>query len=847
MDLVTRFLPDRKARTQWTCLLLALVTVAAYWPVRHHDFINFDDPMYVYDNAQVQQGLTWDGIVWAFTSDHAMNWHPVTWLSHMLDCQLFGVDAGAHHLVSVLFHATCTVLLFLVLTQLTNAPRRSALVAALFGLHPVHIESVAWIAERKDVLSAMFWLLTLWAYLHYVKRQTKAWYGLTLLLFALGLMSKPMVVTLPFVLLLLDYWPLRRWTWPTTARQLPTETAAGSGLRHSELSPLTPSLSPSDGERVSAGRVRGISSGPSQFHTSGVLSLRSLWQLVVEKWPFFALSAVLCVITYLMQRESAVIPVARISIPERVFNALVSYAAYVGKLLWPAKLSVFYPYPATQPIWEVLGAALLLVGVSILVIQRRRSSPCLLVGWCWFLGTLVPVIGLVQVGRQALADRYFYIPSIGLLMMVVWSLAAFAAGKHPRRLAVQAAALVILCAAFAATRWNLVFWQDSRSLWERALQVTTNNHVAHMNLGTYWASRNKPDQANEHFRQLLRLEPDHPEVHFNLANALARQGQISPAISAYTEALRLFPDYFNAHLNFGNLLLAQGRPADAQLQYEAALRVKPAHAGVHNNLGNALSKQGNLPEAIRHYSEALRLQPSYAEAHVNMGTTLAEQGKTKEALTHFAQALALDRTEPKTYNELGATLASEGRIPEAVECYYEALRLRPAYADAHLNLGFALVMLGHLDQAITHYHEAIRLNPADAKTYNNLGYALLQKTQTAAAAAAYEKALQLQPDLAPALNSLAWIMAAAPDVSLRGGAKAVRLAERACDLTRSQEPVFLKTLAAALAESSRFEEAAATAQKAQALAQRAGQASLSAELSEQIRLYQARQPFRTAR
>ena len=636
-------LPAQDTRSRWlVAAALALATFLLYLPVGRHDFINFDDHLYVYDNDQVKPGLSWAGVAWAFTTGHAFNWHPVTWLSHMLDCQLFGQNAGAHHLVNLLFHAANTVLLLLVLARWTGAPGRSALVAALFALHPLHVESVAWIAERKDVLSTLFGLLTLWAYGRYMERPARSWYWGSLVFFTLGLMSKPMLVTLPFVLLLLDYWPLRRWTWPTTAHQLPAETAAGSGLRHSDLSPLTPALSPSDGERVSAGRVRGILSDSDKFHRSGVLSLRSRWQLVIEKWPFFALSAASCLVTFLIQKQSAVISVEKLPLALRITNALVAYGRYLGKTFWPADLTIFYPYPAAWPLWQVATAVLVLALISLLAWRMAASHPYLLVGWLWYLGTLVPVIGIVQVGSQSLADRYTYIPLIGIFIMVTWGTADLAARwRHGGRVA-TALGIVVLAACAVLTWKQLQFWRDSATLFRHGLEVTSNNAVAHNNLGDALAAAGKTDEALRHYQEAIRIRPALGAAHNNVGTIWLAQGKYDAAAKCFATAVELQPRNAEAHNNLGLALASQGKLDAARASYLAALRVAPHYAQAHSNLGAVLLQLGQLDEAVAHFRAAVRANPSLAEAHYNLAIALAKQGRMPEALASQAEAIRLN-------------------------------------------------------------------------------------------------------------------------------------------------------------------------------------------------------------
>jgi Flp pilus assembly protein TadD len=601
------------------CLLLVAAVLAVYWQVWSYDFINLDDPLYVTNNRNVQAGLSRESVVWAFTTTHAANWHPLTWLSHMLDCQLYGLNPKGHHLANVFFHLLNTLLLFLVLQRMTGTLWRSGLVAALFALHPLHVESVAWVAERKDVLSTFFWMLTIWAYSRYVDRPKLARYLLTLLAFTLGLMAKPMLVTLPFVLLLLDYWPLER---------------IQGGQLHTAASAETP-----------------LSSRLSK------LSLQAL-RLIWEKVPFFVLAAASSVVTFLAQKSGEAIGSFDLfPLKIRLANALVSYIRYIGKMIWPQKLAVFYPHPDhILSMWQIVGAGLLLATVSLLVTKAGRRYPYLTVGWLWYLGTLVPVIGLVQVGAQAMADRYTYVPLIGLFIIIAWGGGDVVAKWRYRRIVLTVAIGTLILAVMTCTASQVKHWRNSITLFEHALEVTTDNYVAHNNLG----------------------------------NEMTVQGEFDEAIAHYLEALRIKPHYAGAHNNLAVVLARQGRFDQAILHYSEALRLKADSAETHNNLGVALVQLGKIDAAIAHYIRALELQPNYAEAHNNMGNALAEQGNLDDAVFHFYRALELSSGYPKAHNNLGVALARQGKFDEAISHFNEALRLQPDYTQARVNLEIAM-------------------------------------------------------------------------------------------------------------------------------------------------------------
>jgi Flp pilus assembly protein TadD len=559
--------------------------------VGDHEFINYDDNAYITDNAQVQKGLTSKGIIWAFTTSHTGNWHPLTWISHMLDCELYGLNPEGHHLTNVLFHMANAILLFVVLRWMTGAIWRSGLVAALFALHPLHVESVAWVAERKDVLSTFFWMLTMLAYVHYVNRPGGKRYLLVLVTFALGLMAKPMLVTLPFVLLLLDYWPLNRFQ---------PRAVTGS-----------------------------VENQPLGFWSSGDDKLPIL-KAVMEKTPLFLMSLFSCVVTVMAQQGAGAISTLEIvPFKLRIANGLVSVVAYMGKMIWPQDLAVFYPHPVSDlQIWKPVVAGLFLLilsTVALLVAQRCRY---VLVGWLWYLGTLVPVLGLVQVGEQAMADRYTYVPLIGLFIVVVWGFADLVKGWRSRRWVVSVSAAVMVLALMAGSWLQVAHWKNSVRLFKHALDVTTNNYVAHYTLGNALALQGNLTGSVSHYNKALQIHPNFAEAHNNLGNALALQENLTGAISHYNKALQINPDHAEAHRNLAVGLDRQGRHQEAIQHYAEVLRISPHDAQSHNNLGVALAEQGRLKEAVAHFTEALRIDPHFKEAQRNLDLSLGLMHKS---------------------------------------------------------------------------------------------------------------------------------------------------------------------------------------------------------------------------
>ena len=659
------------------CLFLVVATLATYGDLRNHQFINYDDQLYVTDNSPVQAGLTLKGLSWAFTTMHGGNWHPLTWLSFMVDSQLFGLHPGAFLLTNLLFHIANALLLFLWLLYLTRTWGCSFLVAALFALHPLHVESVAWVAERKDVLSTFFWLLTMWAYVWYAERPGSGRYLLILVCFSLGLMAKPMLVTLPFVLLLLDYWPLGR---------LPLK---GPG-------PAAASPKP----------------GP------GVTLKRLVW----EKSPLLVISALSSVVTFYAQKEGRTISsLQAVPIPHRLANAMVAYVSYLGKMFWPAPLAVLYPLPSNLPMWQGPAAGLALAVLTLWALRQARRHPYLPVGWLWYLGTLLPVIGLVQVGEQAMADRYTYVPFIGLFIMVAYGMADLGARWRVPRLLLPVGAGVVLSALMACTWMQVSYWRDSISLYEHTLKVTRRNPTIHYNLGVALAAQGKRDQAVSHYAEALRLKPDYPEAHNNLGLALAAQGKMDQAVAHYAEALRLKPDYAEAHSNLGVALAAQGKLDQAVAHYAEALRLKPDLAEAHNNLGLALAQQGKMDQAVAHYAEALRLKPDDAEAHNNLGLALAAQGKLDQAVAHYAEALRLKPDYAEAHNNLGVALAQQGKIDGAITRFQKAIQIKPDFSVAYSNLGLAFAKQGNIDKAIIIYQNALKINSNNTMAQKMLG------------------------------------------------------------------------------------------------------------------------------
>ncbi len=557
---------------------LAILILSVYWQVGGFSSVGFDDDLYVYENPHVQKGLTQEGVSWSFTTFHASNWHPVTWISHMADVELFGSNAGWHHRMNVLFHLLNTLLLYLVFWRMTGRLWHSAFVAALFGVHPLHVESVAWIAERKDLLSTLFWILTMGVYLRYVRRPSLRRYLPVAIFFTLGLMCKPMGVTLPFVLLLMDWWPLRRMT----------------PLDSSDFRP---------------------------WHYSLSACSRLAW----EKVPLLGLSAISCFITFLAQsRAGAVRSLDFMPFGLRISNAFVSYVSYLGQMVWPSSLAMFYPHPAsiaTQasiPVWKIMGAALLLCGFSFLIMRQGQRRPYLPVGWLWYVGTLVPVIGLVQVGNQAMADRYTYVPLIGVFIAIAWGISELFSRIRFRRLALGVLGGAVVT-TLSLVAWNQAgYWRNNVTLFSRMLAVTQDNWLAWNNLGLTYDELGQPEKAIDHFREALRIRPGYADAWYNLGVAYGKLGQPEQAIVYFREALRVRPDYTKAWNNLGAAYHELGQAEQAILYYRKALQTKPDYADAWYNLGIAYAECGRLHQAVSCFREALRFKPDFKEAQQNL-------------------------------------------------------------------------------------------------------------------------------------------------------------------------------------------------------------------------------------
>ncbi|MFA5293408.1 MAG: tetratricopeptide repeat protein [Phycisphaerae bacterium] len=629
---------DKTSSKYWfvcICLAMTLVTLAVYWQMCQYDFVNFDDYKYVGENPHVRYGFTREGIKWAFTNfGYAGNWHPLTWLSHILDCQLYGVDPGRQHLTNLFLHIANTLLLFAVFSAMTGTLWQSAFVAALFVLHPMHVESVAWISERKDLLSTLFWLLTMWAYVRYchcvaipaTAKQTpttgvgaKHYYLLTIVFFIFGLLSKPMLVTLPFVLLLLDYWPLERF------------------------------------------------------------GKRSVYNLILEKIPLFVLSAVSSVITVFVQK---IITVDRLPFNLRIANAFISYVRYIGKMIWPCGLTFFYPYPGLKiSFFYVATSAVLLLAVTVLIIRFAGKHRYIVTGWLWYLGTLFPVIGLVQVGGQAMADRYSYIPLTGLFIIIAFGLPELL-GKLPhRKIVLWISSLIILSVLAVCAYFQQQYWKNTAVLCQHAIKVTKNNYLAHSCMAEYFLNQKMFDDAIMESRKSLEIKPEGPEALNVIGVILSQQGKSEEAIEYFAKALQIKPDFAATHDNMGHALLLQGNLDEAAVHFAESLRLDPDAALPHYHLGQVLSQRGKITDAVIHFEKAIRLKPYWFEPMNDLAWILSVNKDA--AIRNPVRAVGLARRaceltnyeNPGILDTLAAAYASAGNFSMAIETSMNALKL----------------------------------------------------------------------------------------------------------------------------------------------------------------------------
>ncbi len=629
----------KKSSSFFAALVITVATLAVYWQLHEYSFVSYDDPKYVAENDRVQDGLTAKNAEWALTAVVAANWHPLTLLSHMTDCHIYGLSPGNHHLTNLIFHILNSLLLFIIFSRMTTDLWKSFFLSALFALHPLHVESVAWISERKDVLNTFFWFLAIISYIKYCERPGAIRFIPVFIFYFLGLMSKPMIVTLPFVLLLLDFWPLGRM------------------------------------------KIFDRKDG-NQIYNSIVL----IKPLFMEKLPLFLLSGAVSVVTLFAQRsQDAVASLKAFPLYIRIANAFISYVNYCVNLAWPFDLSVLYPHPGKFMFLEAASAFTLIAAITFMVFRFAGNKPYLAVGWLWYIGTLVPVIGLVQVGAQAMADRYTYVPIVGIFIIMAWGISDILADWKYKAVGIRIIGVTFLLILFGITWQQIAYWKDSKTLFSHALEVTENNAIAHNNLGSVFGKKGQLRKAREHYTKAIQMNSDYVSAIHNLGLVSFRMGHLNEAIDMYTEALRIDPEYEKAHYD----------------------------------IGIALQKKCRTGEAGRHYSEALKIDPEYAEAHINLGIILAEDQKLMEAANHFIAALKIKNDMPRAYLNLGNVLFAIDKTDMAIAHYQKAAEINPNYTTAYIGLGKAFTKKGDIWKAINSFEKALKMDPNNFEAKDN--------------------------------------------------------------------------------------------------------------------------------
>jgi tetratricopeptide (TPR) repeat protein len=623
---------------------LILAILVAYLQIGSLDFIDFDDPIYITENRMVKKGLTIDGLIWAIKTFHGSNWHPLAWLSHMLDSQLYGLEPLGHHWTSLQLHIANTLLLFFILQKITGALWRSAAVAALFAVHPLNVESVAWVAERKNVLSSFLGMLTIGAYCYYVQNRRWIFSVLVFLFLSLGLMAKPMLVSFPLVLLLMDYWPLKRM------------------------------------------QFSGNIAGPTGRHA--LVDLQSLYSLIMEKIHLFVLVGLASILTIAGESSmGAVRSLGDFPLKVRLANAAVSYCGYIVKAVLPFRLTFFYPHPGqTLPIWKGLGAALLIAAATFGILRASKRYPYLAFGWLWYLVTLIPVIGLVQIGDQSMADRYTYIPLIGIFIMAAWGGYDVAAKGKLRKTVLSASAGLLLAAFIAGTWFQVGIWKNSVTLFTHGLEVTSNNWRAHYGIGRAFDRQGKLDKAMFHYSKAVQINPRDERVRNNLGTVLIRLDKADEAMHHFNEALKIKPDHATAQNNLGVVQAIKENPGGAMYHFRAALRIDPNYDGAHANLADLLAEQGRYGDAVKHYQAALRINASNAQVHYRLGRLYKDRKNYDRALHHLMTSIRIESDYAEAYNEIGDILVRQGEPDKAREMLRSAARQNPGSKDIRIDL-----------------------------------------------------------------------------------------------------------------------------------------------------------------
>jgi len=658
-----------KKRAYLSVIFLILACLIAFGTIAGNDFINLDDPGYIIENNIVQSGLNFQNIKWAFTSVVLANWHPLTMISYMLEWQLFGANPAGYHIVSLMLHIGAVIILFLFLYKSTKHFWPSAFAAALFALHPLRVESVAWVAERKDVLSMFFGMACLWAYSSYCEKRKSSSYLICLILFTLSLLSKPMLVTLPFVMLLLDFWPFHRWQ-------------------------------------------KALQEKGSFF--------QKIQSLIYEKIPFFMITIVSSAITLWAQSKGgAVSSLKNLPFIERLENAFVSYTAYLGKMICPVHLAVFYPFETPLPLLEIVSSAMIIILITFIVLAYTKKLPFLFVGWCWYIGTLIPVIGLIQVGSQAMADRYTYMPSIGIAIMIAWGIPSFMKRMNIKKEILFLASITLLMIFSFLTWLQCGYWKNNFSLYEHALKSTRNNHMAHLSLGLSLSVERKFAEAIYHYNEVLRIIPDDLSTYTFRGIAYSEIGQNLKAIENFDKTVKLRANYADDFNNRGIAYFRLKQNDKAIEDFTKAISSKAEYADAFNNRGAALIKLEQPLRAIKDFSKAIQIKPEFAEAYYNRASVYEKQGQYQNAVNDLNKAIQLKPDIADYYYSRGIAYGKLEQNDLACRDFNKVIRLKPGNADAYLGRGVCLAKLGQSDLALADFQETIRLKPDYTNAFNN--------------------------------------------------------------------------------------------------------------------------------
>ena len=687
------------------------VTFSLYFQVHQFEFVGFDDNEYVYENPHVTSGINFENIRWALTAFHSNNWHPLTWISHMVDCRIFGLNPGWHHLVNLFFHISNSVLLFIIFRRMSGRLWQSAFVAAVFAVHPLHVESVAWVSERKDVLSTFFGLLTILSYAWYVGKQNFKRYSLVISFFILGLLSKPMLVTLPFVLLLLDYWPLRRFHFQKEA----------------------------EGSRQNFFNIKHIN--------------------IIEKIPLFVIAAASSIMTFFAQKAGAVmVSLAFIPIETRVANAITSYVSYIVRLFVPLNLSCIYPHPLVISWEKLLLSVTLLMIISAFAIKNIKKAPYFIVGWLWFLGTLVPVIGLVQVGMQSMADRYMYIPSIGLLLIISWGASEIIQKKKAAKKVSETVAIIGIILMVIISWKQIAYWENSEKLFKRALQVTDNNYIAHHKLGAYFSTQGREENAIKNYLKSIQIDPGFHDSYFNLGLLYYHQGEMEKAVSNLLKAAAIKPDYADTYSILGAAFFQKKDYEKAEENYLKEVKIAPDRIDANFNVGAVYLCLDKIDEAIAFFKKTIDLRPDFVNGYHYLGLSFDKKGQGEKALEYYQIALGIKPDSMKIRFLVAKKMMEQKKFAKAADQYSSILRLNPNNANAMHKKGVALSKLGDIDNAIKYYSKAIKLEPKFAEAYFDLGSALYIKGDVNGAISCFEQTLRIRPGFSKAKKRLEYVL-----------------------------------------------------------------------------------------